>query len=168
MDDTAISRDFQEGRGRGRGLSLIEVMVVVAIIGVLATIGYPSYRESIAKGRRTQATAQLVAAQQWMERFFSENLRYDQTTGGTAVTASTQFGRFSTVPPPNEGPAFYNLTLDPVSTQGTFTIRATRVGSMLEDRCGDLTLDHLSRKGFVASTYSGFANVNAARAYCWR
>ncbi len=153
---------------RPRGLTLIELMIVVAIIGVLASIAYPSYQESVAKGRRAQATAQLLAAQQWMERFFAENLRYDQTAGGTLVTAATQFaGRFTTVPPPGEGGAFYNLTVA-TPTQSSYLITATRVGAMGADRCGDLTLDQLNRKGFAAGTYSGFASVDEARAACWR
>lgn len=170
MSTTTIPRNFQ--MPRGLGLTLIEVMIVVAVLGVLATIALPSYQESLARGRRAQATAQLVAAQQWMERFFSENLRYN--TVGT--TTNDQFDvRFTTVPPAGEGTAFYDLEVE--ATQTTFTITATRTGPMAADRCGNLTLDHLGRKNFATTgttgttvTYSTthFADVNAARAYCWR
>lgn len=154
---------------RPRGFTLIEVMVVVAIIGILASIAYPSYTESVAKGRRSQATAQLMAAQQWMERFFTENLSYAATTGGVDVTAANQFpARFNTVPPAGEGAAVYNLELlpAPALTANSYTLRATRAGSMANDRCGSMLLDHLGRKSVI--NYSGFADAAAARTYCWR
>ena len=56
-----------------RGFTLIELMIVVAIIAVLASVAYPSYKEYVARSRRAEARAVLVAAQQWMERFYTEN-----------------------------------------------------------------------------------------------
>lgn len=152
------------------GFTLIEVMIVVAIIGVLASIAYPSYREYVAKARRAEAKTTLIAAQQWMERFYSENFRYDRNSAGTKVTDASQFpARFSVSPPPGQGSAMYDITV--VVTDGTrdvFSVKAQRkTGSaMAADRCGDLTIDHLNRR--VVTNYTGFSTAAAALDYCWR
>ncbi len=51
-----------------QGFTLIEVMIVVAIIGILAAIAYPSYAEYIRRGHRAEARAALLQGAQWMER----------------------------------------------------------------------------------------------------
>lgn len=153
-----------------KGFTLIEVMIVVAIIGVLASIAYPSYREYVAKARRAEAKTTLIAAQQWMERFYSENFRYDRNSGGAKVTDASQFpARFSVSPPPGQGSAMYDITV--VVTDGTrdvFSVKAQRKtgSSMAADRCGDLTIDHLNRR--VVTNYTGFSTAAAALDYCWR
>lgn len=151
-----------------RGFTLIEVMIVVAIIAILAAIAYPSYQESVAKGRRAQAAGQLLAAHQWMERVYSESYRYDQNSAGTATTNAALFpARFPQSPPPGEGAAVYNITLNPVAAQ-SYTITATRTGAMTGDRCGNLTINHRGDKSIVAGTFNGFADLAAAVQTCWR
>ena len=70
-----------------KGFTLIEVMIVVAIIGILAAIAYPSYDEYVKRGNRTEGQAFLsdVAARQ--ERYFSQNNKY--------ITADTSAARKS-------------------------------------------------------------------------
>ncbi|MET4579520.1 type IV pilin protein [Ottowia thiooxydans] len=58
------------------GFTLIEVMIVVAVIGVLAAIAYPSYIDQIAKGKRTECRAGAMQAMQQQERYFSQMNRY--------------------------------------------------------------------------------------------
>lgn len=70
---------------RARGFTLIELMIVVAIVAILAAVAYPSYRDSISKSRRAEARAQLMDAVQYMQRFYSQNDRYDQTNAATPV-----------------------------------------------------------------------------------
>jgi type IV pilus assembly protein PilE len=112
----------------------------------------------------------LLAAQQWMERFYTENLRYDQTGAGTATTDSTQFpARFSTSPRAGEGRAAYTIALSAVARQ-SYTITATRTGAMVNDRCGNFTIDQLGTKSIVTGSFSSskFADLATAVRACWR
>jgi type IV pilus assembly protein PilE len=76
------------GRGpapaRPRGFTLIELLIVVAIVGIIAAIAYPSYLDQVRRARRADAQAVLTQNAQLMERFFTENGRYDQDVDGNA------------------------------------------------------------------------------------
>lgn len=58
---------------RRAGFSLIELMIVVAVLGILATIAWPSYVEHVRTSRRAEAKSALQAAAQCMERFNTSN-----------------------------------------------------------------------------------------------
>jgi type IV pilus assembly protein PilE len=153
-----------------RGFTLIELMIAVAVVGIITAIAYPSYTEYVARGRRAQMTAELLAAQQWMERFYSENLRYDKNSAGTATTDSTQFpARFSTSPRAGEGSAAYTIVLTSVAQQ-SYTVTATRAGAMANDRCGNFTIDQLGTRSIAAGSFSSskFADLATAVGACWR
>ena len=153
------------GRSAPRGFTLIEVMITVAIVGILAAVAYPSYLEHVAKGRRTEAKAILLQANQWMERFYAENYRYDQNTAAVAVTDAALFaGRFSQSPP--SGGAAYTIGLTNLAAQ-TYRVRATRTGSMTTDACGDFVVTHTGAKG-ILNFGTRFASENAAVAECWK
>ncbi len=147
--------------GHLKGFTLIELMITVVVIGVLSAIAIPSYNEYINRGRRADAQTQLQAAQMWMERFYSQNYRYDQDAGGTAVSFSNQ--TFATSPPAGEGPAAYTISLTTVA-RNSYTLTATRssTGRMASDGCGNFTLTNTGVKA-LASQATG-----KTLADCWR
>ena len=102
------------------GFSLLELMITLVIIGIITSIAYPSYQNHMTNARRTDAQAVLMEAAQFMERFYTENNRYDQDTGGTAVALPAQLRES----PRDGGAKSYDIVIQ-ASTASTFTLRAT-------------------------------------------
>ncbi|AZV29069.1 pilus assembly protein [Pseudomonas syringae] len=109
-------------RRTNRGFTLIEIMIVIAIIGIVITIGYPSLTEYVKKGRRADVVSTLSEQAQILERFYSKNNVY---TGVTGLSTGNDF-----------------YTITPTITDQTFLLTATRKTgtAMATDKCGDFTL----------------------------
>lgn len=153
------------------GFTLIEVMIVVVVVGILSMLAYPSYLEYVARGHRTQVKAQLQAAQQWMERRYSERYFYGETSG--ADTAPTAFANqsFATSPPPGEGGVRYSLSVAINGDGQGYVITAAREGTMSTDACGDPMVNNLGVKEVDVDSLSGGkyeGKAAEAVAQCWR
>jgi len=73
-----------------RGVTLLELMIVVVIIGIMATIAYPNYRQFVARAKRNEAKAALLQIAQNQERFYLQNNTYttDMTQLGFPVAGA--------------------------------------------------------------------------------
>ncbi|MBV2162887.1 MAG: type IV pilin protein [Comamonas sp.] len=121
------------------GFTLIEIMIVVAIVGILSSIAYPSYTEYVRKGHRASARAALLQAAQWMERAATATGTYPATAAFPANLKAVEGDRYTvSVNTPNGG--------------GSYTLTATPKGAQSGDRCGNFTLTNTGVRGVSSGT----------------
>jgi type IV pilus assembly protein PilE len=130
-----------------KGFTLIELMVVIAIIGIIAGIAYPSYQNSISKSRRADATGVLTSFANAMERRFTETGRYTGAAGTSAAPTNTGAPWIFSAKSPIDGTTtYYNLTISAASAS-TYTLSAIPSGVQANDKCGTLTLTNTGVRG---------------------
>jgi type IV pilus assembly protein PilE len=127
------------------GFTLIELMIVVAIVGIIAGIAVPAYQDSISKSRRRDAEGALQGLANAMERHFTEHNSYLGAADGGADTGSTAT-IFSDKSPVDGSTAYYALSITAAGVS-TFTIQASPLGAQADDKCGTLSLDNTGTRG---------------------
>ncbi len=138
-----------------RGFTLIELMICVAIVGVLSSIAYPAFSSTVASTRRSDALLALMKVQLQQERFRSEHPSYGELSQLGLGTASPS--------------RHYDIAVLAPSADG-YVVHASAIGSQQQDtRCRHLrlTVDGLNVVHASGATEAA-DNAAAVNSRCWR
>jgi len=124
----------KSGQSAVRGFTLIEVLIAVAIFGIITALAAPGYKDYVDKTRRSDAHLSLLSAAQSMERCRSAQFSYE----ACPLPANLQESE--------EGQ--YDITV--ATTRSTFLLTATPKAAQAHDAdCTTITLDDMAQQGFT-------------------
>ncbi|MEM6937766.1 MAG: type IV pilin protein [Pseudomonadota bacterium] len=133
---------------RQQGFTLTEMLIVVTIVAIMASIAIPTYNEFTQRARRTEAKTALTQASQGLERCFTRFGVYNNVSCDTFVQVNGGF---------NSESNWYTIT--GVVNAADYVLTANGLGSQANDaKCGDYGVDELGQK-----THTGSEDFE----YCW-
>jgi len=148
---------------KARGFTLIEIMIVIAIVGILVAVAMPSYTSYIARANRADARTQLIQASLFMQKFYAANDSYKTDRSGTTVSNAMPASLKNS---PATGTALYTLNVQ-AANDADFELRMVPVsgGKMSTDKCGSFTINSAGAKNVWINNATGSA---ALRDECWK
>lgn len=131
-----------------KGFTLMELMITVAIIGILAAVAYPSYIQHTVRANRSAAQSYMIGLANKQEQTMLDSRQYTTTTSDLLAT-------------PIEVSRNYTIAIT-LPNASAYTITATPIGTQLarDTKCNKLTLSQTGAKGIVDGTSSNPAD-------CW-
>jgi type IV pilus assembly protein PilE len=123
------------------GFTLIELMITVAIIGILATIALPSYQEYVVRTNRSAAQNFAMEVANMQERYYLDNRAYAADLTALGASLPSEIGGSYTV----------SVTADNTASPPSYIISAAPKGVQASrDDCGTLTLNNKGEKGYAS------------------
>jgi type IV pilus assembly protein PilE len=131
------------------GFTLVEVMITVAIIGILAALAFPSYTRYVVRANRAAAETYLLEISSMQERYLVDRRAYATTLAALG---------YATLP--DSIAPHYQITLTTTDTPPAYQLTATPIGNQLsrDTDCGALTLNAKGEKSASGTTGQG----------CWK
>lgn len=126
-------------RSTSRGVTLIELMIVIVVVAILASIAVPSYRQYVLRSHRTEAKAALMNVAAAQEKFYLQNNTYtdelsDAPPDGLGIPDTTEHG-------------YYTIAIAAGADDTAFSATATATGGQAQDtRCATFTIDQAGVK----------------------
>lgn len=147
-----INRRIRMAAAACRGFTLIELMAVVAVLGILAAFAYPSYQETIRKGKRTEGRAALTALMQQQERYYSQHNSYSKFGSSSTSDDEKRFKWYSGAKPATSAYEISGDACKDETIQNCVILTAKPGTSNVDPRykdpeCGSLTLTSTGLKG---------------------
>lgn len=150
-----------------RGVTLLELMVVVVIVGILASIAVPSYRSYVLRAQRSDAMAALLRVAAAQEKFYLQNNTYTNNfgtgglklaSGATTTTLASEHGYYDI--------AVAAPTGTTLVTNFTVTATAPSTSPQYADTfCRSFTL---TESGAKTATNAAGTSTSSTRDTCWR
>lgn len=135
-----------------KGLTLIEMVITVAIIGIIAAVAWPEYERHKTKNRRTDGINALMEASQQLQQCHTDEGGYIKTDGSTECTYR-----------PDSDKNYYTIDDLGTITIDSFTLTATP--TIADGECSTLTLTNLGVKGFTSTNVA--PNPVGTLNRCW-
>lgn len=151
-----MKRCHRDWRHHASGFTLMEMLIAIAILGILAGIAYPNYAEHVARGRRTDAKAALMTAMQALERRYAQANSYvdpaDSTRAWRGFPQASESGNYAIA-----SGACAGLALNEC-------VQVSATPAIADNRCGTLLLRSTGERGVLINNVTAFANLPQG---CW-
>lgn len=130
-------------RAANRGFTLIELMITVAVVGILAAVAYPSFTQYFVRAKRSQAQSFMHSVANKQEQYMLDRRSYAADLATLNVSAPADVTANYTV----------TVTSDMTTTPPSYLVTATPIGAQLtnDTQCGTLTINHLGTKAPATS-----------------
>lgn len=117
------------------GFTLVELMIAVAVIGILAAIAYPSYQDQVRKGRRASAQSHLMDIAQREQQYLLDARSYANSVAALSLTTPTDVSSYYTI-----------SIIVGAGASPTFTAKATPIAGSAQAADGEMTIDNTGTK----------------------